>query len=460
LRWLHGVLAADQFLLVFRPRPALAAGDRDMTMQDTKMQISVEKADGCRTLIRAEIPPDLVTTKLAEGFRDINKQVQFPGFRKGKAPRNVLEKRFGKEVADDVRRTLADDALRQAMDEHALKILGEPELIEADDLKSGVAAKLTLEAETYPEFELPNYKGLELKRQTPSAQDHEIHAVMRSEQVHKGKLNPVDGPATKGQLVRGTVKVTSGDLSLMNERRGLLEVGYGFVAGLTPKQGDKALVGAKAGETVQLTAVLPDDFPREELRGKEASIEVGVVDVNEYEGPDLEEVAKQRGHEDLNAWKEDVRGKLIAGKEEELDRAIEERALTQVADGTTMELPEKFSKKRAQELIQQQAFRMYQAGLPDEEIRAFLQANKDRGVEEVKANLKRAFVIDAIARKERLVVTEDEIKREVDALAERHGRQADELLTQFLQDGTLSGMREEMKTAKVLKFLREKAKYV
>ncbi|MCC7508593.1 MAG: trigger factor [Planctomycetes bacterium] len=424
------------------------------------MQITVEKANACKRVIRAEVPADLVSTKLAEGFRDINKQVQFPGFRKGKAPRQMLEKRFGQDVVNDVRQTLADDVVRQAVDEHALKLLGQAELIEADDLKTGSPAKLTLEAEVYPEFELPNYKGLELKRETPKAADHEVYAVMRSEQVQKGELKPVEGPAAKGHLLRGSVKVTCGDETLLAQRRGLIEVGYGFVAGLVPKKGDKALVGAKAGETVTLAATLPADFPREDFRGKDATIEIEVVDISTFEGPSIAEVAKQRGYESEDAWREDVRGKLQSSKEADLDRAVEEQALKKVADATNMDLPEKFSQRKARELVQQQAFRMYQAGQTEEDVRAFLDENKDKGVEEVKAMLKRAFVTDAIARAERLVVTEEDINREINALAERVQRPADEIRTQFMQDGTLSGMREEMKTAKVLKLLRDKAKYV
>ncbi len=455
-------LWAQGKVLVSRPRRAvgLVAAQDPMNMQDVKMQITVEKAEGCKAIIRVEVPAELVSTKLSEGFRDINKQVQFPGFRKGKAPRTVLEKRFGAEVQNDVRQTLADEALKQAVDQEALKLLGQPELIEAADLKSGTAAKLVLEAETYPEFELPEYKGLELTRATPKVADHEIHAVMRSDQVQRGKLNPVDQPAEKGSFLRGTIKVSCGEEVLMNQRRGLLEAGYAWVAGLVPDDGPDVLIGAKAGETLKLAATLPDDFPREEFRGKAAEIEVAVDDVCAFEGPGLEEVAKQRGFEDLDAWKEQVRTEMLSGKEADLDRAIEERALQQVADATEMELPEKFSRRKAQELIQQQAYRMYQAGQADEDIREFLEANKDKGVEEVKAMLKRAFVTDAIARKERLVVTEEEIRREIEAMAQRVQRPADEVLEQLRQDGTMSGMREEMKTAKVLKLLRDKAKYV
>lgn len=424
------------------------------------MQITVENVGGCKRIILAEIPAEVVTSKLNEGFRDINKQVQFPGFRKGKAPRNVLEKRFGKEVADDVRQTLADDAVKTAVDEHALKLLGQVEVVEVGELKTGNPVTLKLEAEVYPEFELPEYKGLELQRPAVKVEEHEIHAQLRGAQMNKGELKSVESTSEKGQFIRANVKVTVGDEQVFSQDRGLLEVGFGWVAGLKPAKAEEQLVGLKTGDTKEMKAKLPEDFGREDLRGKEGIIHLEVGDVLAYEGPALEELAKENGFESVDAWREEIRGQLMSAKEAELDRAMEEKALLQVAEKTTMDLPEKFSQRKAAELVQQQAYRMYQQGAAEESIREFLQANRDKGVDEVKNMLKRAFVTDAIARKERLVVTEDEIQREVNRLAEMVGRTPDEVYAQFQQNGTLSGMREELKTSKVLKLLRQKAKYV
>ncbi|MCZ7606072.1 MAG: trigger factor [Planctomycetota bacterium] len=424
------------------------------------MQITVENAGGCKRIIKAEIPAEVVTSKLNEGFRDINKQVQFPGFRKGKAPRNVLEKRFGKEVADDVRQTLADDAVKSAVDEHALKLLGQVEVVEVGDIKSGNPVLLTLEAEVYPEFELPEYKGLELQRPAVKVEEHEIHAQLRGAQMNKGELKPVESASEKGQFLRANVKVTVGEEEVFSQNRGLLEVGFGWVAGLKPAKAEEQLVGLKQGDTREMKAKLPEDFGREDLRGKEGVIHLEVGDVLAYEGPALEELAKENGFENVDAWREEIQGQLMSAKEAELDRAMEEKALQQVAEKTTMDLPEKFSQRKAAELVQQQAYRMYQQGAAEESIREFLQANRDKGVDEVKTMLKRAFVTDAIARKERLVVTEDEIQREVARLAQMVGRTPEEVYAQFQQNGTLSGMREELKTSKVLKLLRQKAKYV
>ncbi|MCB9932946.1 MAG: trigger factor [Planctomycetes bacterium] len=424
------------------------------------MLITVENAGGCKRIIKAEIPAEVVTSKLNEGFRDINKQVQFPGFRKGKAPRNVLEKRFGKEVADDVRQTLADDAVKFAIDEHALKLLGQVEVVEVGDIKLGNPVTMKLEAEVYPEFELPEYKGLELERPAVKVEEHEVHAQLRGAQMNKGELKSVEGASEKGQFIRANVKVTVGGEEVFSQNRGLLEVGFGWVAGLKPAKAEQQLVGLKAGDSKEMKATLPDDFGREDLRGKEAVIHLEVADVLAYEGPGLEDLARQAGFESVEAWREDLNGKVMSAKEAELDRAMEEKALKQVAEKTEMDLPEKFSQRKAAELVQQQAYRMYQQGAPEENIREFLQSNRDQGVDEVKVMLKRAFVTDAIARKERLVVTEDEIQREVARMAQMVGRTPDEVYAQFQQNGTLSGMREELKTSKVLKLLRQKAKYV
>jgi trigger factor len=424
------------------------------------MQITVENVGGCKRVIKAEIPADVVADKLAEGFRDINKQVQFPGFRKGKAPKHLLEKRFGKEVANDIRQTLADEAVKSAVEEHALKILGDVEMVEVGDIKGGAPVLMTLQAEVYPEFELPEYKGLELERPPAKVEEHEIHAQLRGDQMQKGELKPAEGTSRKGQFVRANVKVSVGEEEVFAQKRGLLEVGFGWVAGLKPAKAEDQLVGLKVGDTKDIKLNLPDDFERADLRGKAAVIHLEVTDVLAYEGPALEELAKQNGFETVDAWREEIRGQVLSRKEADLDRAMEEKALQKVADETKMDLPERFSARKAAELVQQQAYRMYQRSIPEDEIREFLSQNRDKGIEEVKSMLKRAFVTDAIARKERLVVTEDEMQREAARLAQMVGRPQEDVYAQFQQNGTLAGMREELKTSKVLKLLRQKAKYV
>jgi len=429
------------------------------------MQINIENPGGCKRIIRAEVPAEVISEKLAEGFRDINKQVQMPGFRKGKAPRGVLEKRFGKDIANDIKQTLADEVLKKAVDENDLKVLGQPEVVEADEPKSNTAAKFAIEVEVYPEFELPDYKGLELERPTPDVKDHEVYAVMRSDQMQRGELKPVEGAAEKGQIVRcATVVTTEGEdgepATLMDRPKGLMEVGYGWIAGLQPTEGEEALVGLKAGDEREFKLNLPDDFPRKDLRGKPAVIKITCEEIVTYEGPDLEEVCKQRGFESVDEWKEDIRGKLLSDKEGEVDQLLEQEALNKLAETTDMELPEKFSQRRSAELVQQEAYRMYQAGYPEEQIREFLEAQSERGVDDTKAALKRAFLIDAIARKERIVVTEDEIKREIQALADRVGQPVDMVEQVLREQGRIAGMREDLKSGKVLKMLRQKAKYV
>jgi trigger factor len=424
------------------------------------MQITVENAGGCKRVIRVEVPADEITRKLAEGYRDLSRQVQFPGFRKGKTPRKVIEKRFGNEIAEEVRQNLANDAVRLASEEHTLKIVGDVEVVENDDLKEGQAARFTLEAEVWPEFELPEYKGLELERTTPTVSDSEVNTVLRNYQIEQGELNPLDRPAAEGDMLRVVLTLTCEGRKLMDQRRGVLAVGTHDIAGLTVDQGAQALVGAGPGKTIELTTTISQDHFNKDLRGKPATLQVEVLDVLAYEGPGLDELAKSRGYESPDVWRDDVRAKLLSERESYLDRSIEEKALDLLASRVEMDLPEKFSKRRAAEMIQQQAFRMYQSGVEEDEIRQYLANSADKGVDEVKDTLKRQFLLDAIARKERLVVTEEEVQREVQLLAGAMSRNADELMEELRAEQRLLGLREELKSRKVLKLLREKAKYV
>lgn len=423
------------------------------------MQITVENGGGCKRLIRAEVPAEVVSQKLADGYRDINRQFTFPGFRKGKAPRAVLEKRFGPDVMNDVRQSLADEALKQAIEQSALKILGQPELVGDVNVQPGAPVTLTLEAEVFPEFQLPEYKGVQVQRPVPKVEEHEIYARQRTEQMAAGKMNPVEGAARKGHLLRANVHVKHGDEVIFRQNGGLLEVGYPWIAGLKAEGGEKQLTGLKAGESKELKAALPADFGRDDIAGKDCAIHIEVVAVLEYEGPDLEAFAKAQGKESLAAWSDEVKAELLKDKEGNIDRVVEDRVVRKIVDQTSIDLPEKFSRRRAGELVQQQAYRMYQQGAADEDVRALLNDSRDKGIDDVKASLKRAFIVDAIAKKERVIITEDEVMREVSKLAAAIGREAEELKAELRQRGTLDGMREEMKSNKVLSLLRQKAKY-
>lgn len=424
----------------------------------SSFEIKVESTSGCERTIVATVPADIVKKRLDEGYRDLNRQVQFPGFRKGKAPRNMLEKRFGSDIANDVAQTLADEAVREAVSEHDLQLLGQAELKDLPEIKSGDAAVITLHAEVRPEFELPEYKGLEIERDEPVVTDADIYAVLKSEQFHRSELNKVDRKSKKGDAVRADVVITSGDETIANHPGGLLDAGYEYIAGV--KTDAKAAIGVVEGDEKEFSVTLPDTVPQEELRGKEATLKFTVIEVLEVEGPSFEEVAKELEFESEDAWKDDVRDRIRAQRDREIDSKVEEQLLIQVADSADFELPERFSKRRAAEMVQRQAYRLYQMGYPEDKVREHIESHSgDENLDKVKLELKRAFVIDAISRKERVVVTEDEIKREAQKLAAQIGRDADEVYEEMEQRGALSGLREELKTGKVLKMLREKAKY-
>jgi trigger factor len=426
-----------------------------------EMNITVENTGGCKRVIKAEIPADIVKTKLAEGFRDLNKQVQLPGFRKGKTPKEVLEKRFGAEIANDVRQTLADEALKTAIEKHALQLLGQPELIGTTDIKEGASSTFTLEIEVRPEFELPEYKGLEVERPAATVSEQEIQAYLRDAQIRRGKLdNAAEGEAAKkGQFLKADVHINVGDDTIFHRHGGLVEVGVPYIAGLKLPQGDDVLVGAKAGDHKDLPLTLPADFMQEAYRGKAAAITLDVTSVMSFSGPSVEEVSKEEGHESLEKFKEEAKDNIRRDKEAEIDQMVEERLIKIVTEKANFELPEKFSKAKAVDILQQEAYRMYQHGAPEEEVQKFLQSNKEAGLERTKSQLRTAFVIDALARKERLVVTEDELNRQVAELASQIGQPLDQVYQTMNQRGMLPGIREELRTRKVLKLLRQKAKY-
>ncbi|CAG0953571.1 partial Trigger factor, partial [Anaerolineae bacterium] len=338
---------------------------------------------------------------------------------------------------------------------------GQPELISAGDIKEGAPSLFTLEVEVRPEFELPEYKGLEVERQAAVVTDQEIQAYLRDAQIRKGKLEnaPEAAPAKKGQFLRADVHINVGEDTIFHRHGGLVEVGVPYIAGIKLPQGEAALVGAKTGDHKELPLKLPADFMQESYRGKDAAITLDITGVMDYSGPSIEEVAKEEGHENLEAFKAEAKDNIRRDKEAEIDQVVEDKLIKMVTEKAKVELPEKFSKAKAVDILQQEAYRMFQHGTPEAEVQEFLKKNKDAGLERTKSQLSTAFVIDAIARKERLVVTEDELNRQVAELASQIGQPLDQVYQTMNQRGMLPGIREELRTRKVLKLLRQKAKY-
>lgn len=298
------------------------------------MNINVEDAGTCLKKISVEIPADMVKKKLNDGYRDVSRQVNLPGFRPGKAPRAVLEKKFSKHVIDEVRQRLLSDAVDEAARKHNMDLIGQPEVGDMPEVKDGQPLNFNVMVEVRPEFELSQYKGIELESAKAVIDDREVEIFLKNVQYSRGKMEELGSEKSKaGDVLLGNFEVIIDGETIANRVGGTIEIGGGLILGVSIPEAEKAFTGLAGKEPVEkrFKATLPADFPIARVRGKEAEILVQIKEIRRPNVPPLnDDLAKELGFDTVDALKEHGREVLQTEKQHQIDRDIEERVLAKL----------------------------------------------------------------------------------------------------------------------------------
>jgi len=427
------------------------------------MNITVEDAGSCQKTIKVEVPVEHIRKKMNENFRQLSQQVQLPGFRPGKAPRPLLEKKYGKYIADDLRQQLLEESIEEATKEHDLQLLERPEIEVVPEVKKDEALNFTMTVEVRPEFELPTYKGLEISTSELTVSDEERDIFMRNVQFSQGELKELaDGETSKeGDVLFGDFRILSGTDEVASRPEGSIEIGNDIILGIKVPGASKEFVGL-AGATekeCRFEATTPDDFPFQEHAGKKVAIEVHIKDIRRPDAPALdEELAKQMGFDSFEAMQEHGREVILDEKKKQQQGDLSNRLMTMIVDQVKLEIPPKLAERQLSSMLQREAFQKYQQGMDDKAIEKFIEKRREELPESIERSLKTTFVIDAIAKKERVFVTEDEIGRQITQIAMQRQVDPQKLADMFVQQGMIPQIRSELRAAKVNKLLRDKAK--
>lgn len=231
-------------------------------------KVTVEDAGTLRKKITVEISRRRIEAKFDEMFGELRRTAQVPGFRIGRAPPRLVEKRFGKEVAEDVRNGLVGEAMGQALEKLELKPIGQPEL-ELDDVKLPDDGDMpfSFEVEVAPQFDLPPYEGIEVQRPTLEATDERVEQALAEARRPLGRLKPTKAAAREGDTVVADVSIT-GDGVEHTEANAEFRVAPGQFQGIPVEDLPKALTGAKAGQSAELKTTVPAAHPNEPWRKK------------------------------------------------------------------------------------------------------------------------------------------------------------------------------------------------
>ena len=426
------------------------------------MSLQVEKLEKNMAKLTIEVPAEELEKAMQNAYLRAKNRITIPGFRKGKAPRKMIEQMYGKGIfLEDAANALIPEQYSKALEECDLEIVSQPE-IDVTQIEPGKAFIFTAEVAVKPEVTLGEYKGLEVPKSETEVTDEEIEAELKKEQEKNSRTITVeDRGAENGDIAtidfEGFVDGTAFEGGKGTDYP--LTLGSGsFIPGF-----EDQLVGAKAGDHVEVNVTFPEEYQSKDLAGKAAVFQCDVKKVETKELPELDDDFAQDVSEfdTLAEYKEDIKKNLTERKEKEARTAKENAAVDKAIENAQMDIPEAMVKTQINQMIDDFARRIQSQGLTMEQYMQFTGLTADKMREEMKPQaLKRIqtrLVLEKIAETENIQPSEEEVNEEISKMAEMYKMEADKL-KELLGDRELEQMKKDMAVQKAVTLVADEAK--
>ncbi len=424
------------------------------------MEFSVEAAGPCRKRVKVNIPTELVTMEFEKSYKQWIKTVPMRGFRQGKAPRSLVEKRFGPDIALEVKKTLIDSAFDEALKENNLAPIADPELdLESVTVEPRKPVAFDFVVTVKPEFELPELKELSVEVPVVGIDEDDVDDALKQLRKRKATFRPLDAKNKIENDDLATLKVRGkiGDTEHFSNDNMPYEVGSNRLVDLITEGMDKELLGAKAGKSFGTTGFVPAHNANHPLAGMELDLDVELIEAKRPELPEVdEEFAKAFDFDSKDELVGAIRKDLENRLESDREKFIESAALAKLVDETEIDLPDDLIEREVEDMARRAAYEMQMQGKSEEEIAQKIVEIRSRRAEESTRELKAYFLLDKIVEKERIIVTEGEVRDAVAQIAAYQGQTVDQMYALLRDSGRLGGLRNQLREKKARAKLRKK----
>jgi len=428
-----------------------------------KNTVKIKNSGPCKKKITIEIPRQKINDAMDKKYEQLRKEAAIPGFRKGRAPRRLLEKRFGKETVEQIKLQLLAEASETALKDNDIDALREPDLdYENIEMPEEGAFKFDFEVEVRPEFKLPELEGIAVTRSSLEVTDKQIDSEIERLQKYSGLWIPrEDGEVTlEDQIIADVVlKIETVEEEQKFDNIEIFVRDNGFVAGIPVEKLDKLLAGAKAGETRKTTVKVEKTYFKEEYRGKKIDIQITIKEIKWLKPAELnEDFLKRFGAEDAKELRERISDNLHDRLEQQSRGEMAEQIYKYMLDKVKFDLPTDIVADQAQTILRRQTASLMQRGLAGEQLKEEMQKLQAASEEQAKQQLKTFFIIDKVADKLGIEVTEEEINGRIARLAIQQGQRPERIREQMLRNGTLAQFRSQVREEKCIAKILDSAK--
>ena len=427
------------------------------------MNVSVENLAPCKKLVRVELDAAAVNAAFDAITKDYQKQAALPGFRPGKAPRDMVVKKYDEEIKEEARRKLIGDSYRKAIEEQKLNVVGHPD-IEEVQFGRGQALQFTATVETAPEFQLPEYKGLPATLEMKSVTDADVDRALDMLRGQQAKFETVARELTNGDVAvvsySGTVdgqpitELAPTAKGLTEQKNFWVELTPGaFIPGFAEQ-----LAGAKAGDKRTVNVDFPADFVTKELVGKKGVYEVEVVEVKEKVLPVADDAfAVKFGAENLEKLKAGVRADLENELKYSRSKAVRGQVVRALLNKVNFDLPESAVASETRNVVYDLVRQNTQRGVAREIIEKQKDEIYSAAAGSAKERVKLAFLVQRIAGQEKIQVTQEDAIRRAQTLAMTYQMPFEQFLKDLQKRNGVNELYEQALHEKVMEFMETNA---
>lgn len=426
------------------------------------MNVVLENLPNCLATLRVEVEPEKVSKAMEQLVRDFTQQARIPGYRPGKAPRAVIEKRYKKEIREELQKKLLGESTREAIAEKKLRVL---QLASVDDVQLDDSHNMSFTATvvTQPDFTVPNYQGLSIEAKSPDVTDAEIEESL--ENLREQSADFTDVPERGAEMedfivvdYEGTINgepvhvpfPKAGKPLSGNEDFWIRMTAEAFFPGFAAQ-----LVGAKPGETREFEIEVPADFPVEGMPGQKINYKVTLKAIKEKVLPPLDDtfadtVAKGKTLVEL---REMAREEMGRQKKADVEAGKRTSVMKQLLENVECELPQGLVRQETQRILSDIVRENQSRGVTEEVLKENEKELVGVAAQNARERLKGTFILLRIAEKEGLKVTREELFGRVAMLAQKYEMPFEKMLKELEKRNAVDQISEEIVTAKVLDFI-------
>ena len=412
--------------------------------------------------IIVEVPAEETDKALNAAYLKERNKISIPGFRKGKVPRQMIEKMYGAAVFyEEAANIIIQDNYISAMGESGLDIASRP-TIDVEQIEAGKDFIFTIEVAVRPEVKLGKYKGVTVTKVDIDVTDEEIDNAVETERQKNSRMVTItDRPAAEGDTAVIDYEGFCDGVAFEGgkaENHGLVLGSHSFIDTF-----EDQIIGHVAGDEFDVNVTFPEQYHSDDLAGKPAVFKVKVNEIKAKELPELnDEFAQDVSEFDtLAEYKEDIKARLVKEKEDEAKRTKEDEAIEKIIEKSEMEIPEAMIETQCENMINEFAQRVAQSGLSMDQYMQFSGLTIDKLKEQVRpeaeTRIKSSLVLEQIAKEENIEITDEEVDAEVARMAAEYGMEADKL-KEYMGEAEKTSIKRDLAVMKAVDLIMENVK--